>query len=61
MKFEAYSVRDKKRVLLEIISKIVTNVRGHFTYTLIGLNEDGKQISTLVNKSQWDMFDVPIE
>lgn len=61
MKFEAYSVKDRKKRLFEVQKKIVTNVRGHLTYTLIGKTEDNCNMSALVNKQQWDQFDVPIE
>ena len=59
--FEAYSFHDKCKVMITIISKIRTNVRGHLTYTLIGLSPSGKKVSALVNKEQWDEYDVPIE
>lgn len=51
--FEAYSIYDKCKVMINVISKIKTNVRGHFTYMLIGLSPSGKKISTLVNEEQW--------
>jgi hypothetical protein len=59
--FEAYSISDKCRVMIEVISKIRTDVRGHFTYTLVGISPSGKKVSTLVNKEQWDEYNVPIE
>lgn len=49
-KFEAYSIKDKGKVLIEVISKIRTNVRGHLTYLLIGISPSGYKVSTLVNK-----------
>ena len=59
--FEAYSFHDKCKVMINIISKIRTNVRGHLTYALIGLSPSGKKVSALVNKEQWEEYDVPIE
>lgn len=59
--FEAYSLNDKKRVMLKISNKIVSDIRGHLTYTLIGYSPSGYKVSVMVNKEQWDQFDVPIE
>lgn len=61
MIFETYSLGDRSKVFFEVEKKIITNVRGHFTYTLIGTSNTGKLVSAIVNKSQWDNFDVPIE
>jgi hypothetical protein len=59
--FEAYSIHDKEKVMITVTSKIITNVLGHYTYTLIGISPSGNKVSTLVNKEQWDEYDVPIE
>ena len=52
--FEAYSLNDKKRVMLKIYNKIVSDIRGHLTYTLIGYSPSGYKVSVMVNKEQWD-------
>ena len=59
--FEAYSLNDKKRVMMKVESKMVSDIRGHLTYNLIGFSPSGYKISVLVNKDQWDEFDVPVE
>lgn len=61
MKFIAYVPCEKGKVEFEVSSKIRTNVRGHLTYMLTGLTEKGHKACALVNQSQWDKFDVPIE
>lgn len=45
----------------EVTSKIRTDVRGHLTYMLRGVSERGIRLHTLVSKSQWDRYDVPVE
>jgi hypothetical protein len=59
--FEAYSLNEKKRVLLTIEKKIISDIRGHLTYNVIGTSPAGYKMSVLVNKEQWEQFDVPIE
>jgi hypothetical protein len=59
--FNAYSIHDRKNVDLIVVKKIVTSVRGHLTYVLVGKTNSDKTVSTLVNKSQWDKYNVPIE
>ena len=61
MRFTAYVPCERAKVEFEVKSKIRTNVRGHFTYMLQGLTDKGNKANALVNKSQWDKFDVPIE
>ena len=61
MRFTAYVLVEGGKVEFEVKSKIRTNVRGHFTYMLQGLTDKGNKANALVNKSQWDKFDVPIE
>lgn len=59
--FNAYSVADRKKVDCIVLSKIRTDVRGHLTYLLCCKTEKGRIITTLVNKDQWEQFDVPIQ
>lgn len=59
--FHAYSVSHKNFVDFIVESKIKTKVRGHFTYILKGKTFNHKSITSLVNKEQWQQFDVPIE
>jgi len=47
-------------VEFEVTRKIRTNVRGKYTYMLQGVTEKGNVANRLVNKSQWDSFDVPV-
>lgn len=61
MRFTAYVPCERAKVEFEVKSKIRTNVRGHFTYMLQGLTDKGNKACALVNQSQWDKFDVPIE
>ena len=61
MRFITYVPCEKSKVEFEVKSKIRTDVRGHFTYMLQGLTDKGNKANALVNKSQWDKFDVPIE
>ena len=61
MKFIAYVHSKRAKVEFEVESKVRTNVRGHYTYALCGHTDDGVRASTIVNKSQWDGFDVPVE
>lgn len=58
--FLVFSLSVRKKVPMEVIEKVRTNVRGHLTYVLKGITENGKTASALVNKGQWDMYDVPI-
>lgn len=59
--FHAYSIGDKQFIDIVVYKKIVTHVHRHFTYTLVGKSTTGKIVTTLVNKSQWDKYDVPFE
>ena len=59
--FEAYSLSQRKKVKFTVEKKTVSNIRGHLTYNLMGTSQNGKNVSTLVNKDQWDVFDVPVE
>ena len=61
MRFIAYVPCEKATVGFEVNSKIRTNVRGHYTYMLQGITDKGNKANALVNKSQWDEFDVPVE
>lgn len=56
----AYCVFERKRTDMVVLEKIRTDVYGHLTYVLIGVSENGTRFSTLVNKSQWDRYDVPV-
>lgn len=60
MRFTAYVMMEGGTVEFEVTQKIRTDVRGHFTYMLQGLTDKGNKANALVNKSQWDKFDVPI-
>lgn len=60
MKFTAYVMVEGGTVEFEVTQKIRTDVRGHLTYMLQGLTDKGNKANALVNKSQWDKFDVPI-
>ena len=60
MRFKAYVLVEHGTVEFEVMSKIRTDVRGHLTYMLQGLTDKGNKANALVNKSQWDMFDVPV-
>lgn len=61
MRFVAYVPCERAKVEFEVKSKIRTDVRGHFTYMLQGLTDKGNKANALVNRSQWDKFDVPVE
>jgi len=61
MKFVTYVPCEKAKVEFEVTAKIRTDVRGHLTYMLTGLTAKGHKACALVNQSQWDNFDVPIE
>ena len=61
MKFITYVPCERGKVEFEVTAKIRTDVRGHLTYMLTGLTAKGHKACALVNKSQWDNFDVPIE
>ena len=61
MRFITYVPCEKAKVEFEVKSKIRTNVRGHYTYMLQGITDKGNVANALVNKSQWDEFDVPVE
>ena len=61
MRFITYVPCERAKVEFEVKSKIRTNVRGHYTYMLKGVTDMGHQAVALVNKSQWDGFDVPVE
>ena len=61
MKFTAYILGERQFAEFEVTSKIKTDVHGHFTYSLRGVTENGTKASTVVNKSQWDKYDVPCE
>lgn len=59
--FETYSLGQRKKVKFTVEKKIMSNIRGHLTYNLMGTSQNGKNVSALVNKEQWDAFDVPVE
>ena len=61
MRFITYVPCEKAKVEFEVKSKIRTSVRGHYTYMLQGITDKGNKANALVNKSQWDEFDVPVE
>lgn len=61
MRFIAYVPCEKATVEFEVKSKIRTDVRGHYTYMLQGITDKGNVANALVNKSQWDGFDVPVK
>ena len=61
MKFVTYVPCEKGKTEFEVTAKIRTDVRGHLTYMLTGLTAKGNKACALVNQSQWDKFDVPIE
>lgn len=61
MRFTAYVFQEGGVVEFEVLSKIRTNVRGHYTYMLQGLTDLGNKANALVNQSQWERFDVPVE
>ena len=61
MRFVAYVLVEGGKVEFEVMSKIRTDVRGHYTYMLQGLTDRGNKANALVNRSQWEMFDVPVE
>ena len=61
MRFITYVPCERAKVEFEVKSKIRTNVRGHYTYMLQGITDKGNVANALVNKSQWDEFDVPVE
>ena len=58
-KFRTYVLVEKQDAEFEVTNKIRTNVRGHYTYMLQGLTERGNKANAVVNKSQYDKFDVP--
>ena len=60
MRFITYVPCEKAKVEFEVNFKIRTNVRGHYTYMLQGITDKGNKANALVNKSQWDAFDVPV-
>lgn len=60
MKSTAYVPCERATVEFEVTRKIRTNVRGKYTYMLQGVTEKGNVANRLVNKSQWDSFDVPV-
>lgn len=61
MKFSTYVPCERGTVEFEVTAKIRTDVRGHLTYMLTGLTAKGNKACALVNQSQWEKFDVPIE
>ena len=60
MRFRAY-VLSEGDVEFEVTNKIRTDVRGHYTYMLQGVTDRGRKANALVNRSQYDRFDVPSE
>lgn len=62
--FYGYVLKKKKKADFEVLSKVRTDVHGHSTYVLIGeyRDDDGQvwKCSSLVNKDQWDRYDVPV-
>lgn len=61
MKFHAYVLVEGGTVEFEVEKKIRTDVYGHYTYMLQGFTEKGHKANAVVNKSQWDKFNVPSE
>ena len=61
MRFRAFVLVEHGTVEFEVTRKIRTDVRGHLTYMLQGVTDKGNKANALVNKSQWDKFDVPVE
>ena len=61
MRFSGYCIVERAVVEFEVKSKIRTDVRGHKTYMLRGVTDRGSNMCTLVNRSQWEKFDVPVE
>lgn len=59
----AYCCSRHCRCDMLVREKIQTDVRGHMTYVLVGVATDDEKIkfSTLVNRSQWERYDVPIQ
>lgn len=57
----AYCPAERKYTELTVLEKNRTDVRGHMTYVLVGITKDGHRCGALVNKSQWDRYDVPIK
>ena len=59
--FTTYVLVEKKESEFEVTNKIRTDVRGHYTYMLQGRTKLGNKANAVVNKSQYDKFDVPSE
>ncbi len=55
-----YCTATRRMEEFEVTSKIRTDVRGHFTYMLRGTGPRGITLHALVNKTQWDRYDVPV-
>lgn len=61
--FYGYVLSLNRKVDFEVLSKIRTDTHGHYTYVLKGeYVENGRVVkcSNLVNKDQWDRYDVPV-
>lgn len=58
---DAYCCARHERCDMVVREKIKTDVRGHMTYVLVGACADDESVrfSTLVNRLQWERYDVP--
>lgn len=61
MRFHAYVLVEGGTVEFEVQKKLRTDVHGHYTYMLKGVTDKGHCACAVVNKSQYEQFDVPSE